>query len=347
MATYDGRESSAVIQSLSSHPGQYDFYQAIRLLASPQDDDTNELELLDQSIEFNTESGNQFHATDIAGIEIEADKTPKLTVSTFGLTGPLGPLPPQYGEWFNSQQRSGRQAIQAFLNIFEHRFIAMLYMVKKRLHEGLHSGSRQTSKSYEYLRHVSGLPSSFEQGRSIDLKHKVLLPFAGLLAGGRSSAASVSNVLTVLLSTPVEINTQRGSFTRLDQRYQARLASFSSREAGHTPPKLGDPVALGSRVWDQQSGLQIGIFGIDYDTSEKWLPYTDEFKQLAELLRYTSDGKSTIELVINVKNETIPRSSFANGLRLGFNSWLKTEAALTGGGGFKQTKRTVHPTRQN
>lgn len=347
MATYDGRKSAVVRDGLRDHPAQFNFYQAVRLLSQSDDADLPELDRIDRALDFCTESGDQFHANDISQVAFDTTR-PKMTVATFGLSGPLGPLPQQHSEWVYAEARAGRTELKAFLSLFEHRFISLLYLIKQRFHAGLHKGPRSSSNLYRYLKTVSGLPLGSNRVGDTEARFAPLLPFAGLLAGGRASAASVDQILSTLLRAPVKIRSMQGAFVPLDKAYHARLAmapgsSESGLEMNLKPQRLGDKVALGKRVWDQQNAIEIEIGPVDYATAESWMPGEADYDRLVELLRYTTNGQWVLHTIIDVREPSIPESKFSNGPRLGLNSWLKTAGGVQEDT-LKTTRRTINPT---
>ena len=344
MATYDRRKSTSIREGLTNTPAQFNFYQAVHLLAATNDENLSLLENIDHSLDFTCDAGNQFHANDLSNVTFKDTDKIEVSVATFGLSGPLGPLPQQHSEWVASDARAGNSELKDFLSIFEHRFISLLYLIKQRFQTGLHRGPRSSSDIYRYLETLSGLPLTSKASQHSE-RYIPLLPFAGLLAGGRASAASVSNILTILLNAPIKISSMRGAFIKLDSAYQAKLTAKPN--GTDVVQRLGDNVALGKRVWDQQNAIEIDIGPVDYQVAQTWIPGATDYSRLVDLLRYTTNGQWVLHAVINVRESTIPASQFSNGMRLGFNSWLKTsdQQGELGGDGtnLKQTRRTINP----
>ena len=334
-----------MIDELIKHPTEFNFYQAMRLLIPTDRIGVSELERIDHSLELTCDAGDQFHANDISEVSYNNQKA-NVNVATFGLSGPLGPLPQQHSEWIYAEARAGASELKDFLNLFEHRFISLLYLIKQRSQMGLHQGDRSLSPVYRYLSELSGLPLKSDFKNSPSEQYKLLLPFAGLLIGGKTSAASVSNILSTLLNTSVKINSMQGAFITVDKAHQARLSSGLSSSS--LPQRLGDSVALGSRVWDQQNAIEIEIGPVDYQIANGWIPGEEEYDQLVDLLRYTTNAQWVLHTVIDVQESSIPKSFFSNEMRLGFNSWIKTnhsnEHIDTKNSVTKKTRRKINPT---
>ncbi|MEM7358188.1 MAG: type VI secretion system baseplate subunit TssG [Pseudomonadota bacterium] len=334
MATHDRRESNPVRDSLFSNPSRFNFYQAVRLLAPASDPDLTPIEEIDQALRFDTESGAQFPATDIFSLQQEEQQA-QMTLATFGLTGPLGPMPQQHSNRVEAEARDGNTALKRFLGLFEHRFISLLYLVKQKFRVGLHDGQRNQSDQYRYLLNISGLPRI--PGTRADCPHAPLLPFAGLLAGGKITAPGLVNILSTLLNTSVRIKSLQGAFVRLDPSVQAR---FPTAKANSKPQRLGDKVSLGGRVWNQAHGISLEIGPVNWQTANDWMPGNEKYQKLEELLLYTTNGQWQLNTAIKVEEDTIPNSQMSGGIRLGWNSWLKTR---DGDQDVSLTHRTIKP----
>ncbi|GHA20998.1 hypothetical protein GCM10008090_33670 [Arenicella chitinivorans] len=346
MATIDGRESSSVRRGLQGHPSYYNFYQAVSLLAAQPNVDDGGLEQLDRHIRFKTEIGGQFPPNDIANIRVTGPMS-EITVATFGLTGPLGPLPQQHSEWIDQESRHGRTALKDFMNLFEHRFIGLLYLIKKQTHQGLHKGMRSTSPIFRYLMNLCGWR---DQDRAACLSQdtiaRTLLPFAGLIAGGKTSAAAVANILSVTLGTSVRFGTTLGGFMPLDRRYRAVLATHKKGNQPATTPRLGDAIAIGRRSWNTHQVVNLSIGPLDYQQAETWLPGTDTYSLFETLIRFSTNGQWAVRAELQVNENSIPATRFKNNLRLGFNSWLKSKPnqSQSDQQPLRVTARIIHPT---
>lgn len=340
MATYDRRESAPLTESVASRPSSYNFYQAVRLLAPANERDLTTIESLDRAITFATEAGDQFPGSDIYAVTDEEQRA-LLTLTTFGLTGPLGPLPQQHSERIEAQARDGNDALKKFIGLFEHRLISLLYLVKQKNCMGLHNGTRSHSNQYQYLFNISGLPRI--ECINSDHQHTHLLPFTGLLAGGKVSTPALTNILSTLLNADVKVSTLKGAFVRLAPDVQARLTSkkraIGQRKAGQ---RLGEKNALGGRVWNQTHGIDLEIGPVDWRTANEWVPGSAEYRTLVDLLLYTTNGQWQLRAALLVREETIPISQLNHETRLGFNSWLKTTSD-DGGERIRVTRRTIEP----
>lgn len=338
MATHDRREDTPVKDSLVGHPAQYNFYQAVRLLAPAPNRDQKVVDELDRAIKFETESGDQFSGSDIYDIKAGADQV-SMTLATFGLTGPLGPMPQQHSARIESEARQGNTALKRFLGLFEHRFISLLYLVKKKFRIGLHSGIRSDSDQYRYLVNLSGLPQV--PGKRETLRHAPLLPFAGLLAGGKISPAALVNILSALLDTEVRVSLLKGAFVNLEPSLQARLASASGMSTqSNRQYRLGEKISVGGRIWNQSHGIELELGPVHWDTANDWMPGTEAYAKLVDLLLYTTNGQWQLETKIKVREDSIPVSRLNRSKRLGYNTWLKT---VEGEDAVRYTRRAIKP----
>ncbi|MDH0344403.1 type VI secretion system baseplate subunit TssG, partial [Chromobacterium haemolyticum] len=60
------------------------------------------------------------------------DGQPALDVESFGLGGPDGPLPYAYQEWLQQRRQDKDHAPAEFLQLFQHRLLALLYRAQRK-----------------------------------------------------------------------------------------------------------------------------------------------------------------------------------------------------------------------
>ncbi|MBL4673114.1 MAG: type VI secretion system baseplate subunit TssG, partial [Arenicella sp.] len=178
-------------------------------------------------------------------------------------------------------------------------------------------------------------------GAKVDSQYTPLLPFAGLLAGGKTTAPALVNILSTLLDAKVRLSSGVGAFIPLDASVQARLVSSPGQApmAG-LPQRLGDKVSLGGRIWNQSYAIELEIGPVNWETANSWVPGNEAYAKFVDLLLYTTNGQWQLDTVIKVDNSTIPISRLNQTTRLGFNSWLKTQE---GGEAISLTRRTIKP----
>ena len=68
-----------------------------------------------------------FPASQIQAIEWPEGEPPRVVVNFMGLTGPVGALPQVYTELVIERIRARDRSLEAFFDIFNHRFLSLFY----------------------------------------------------------------------------------------------------------------------------------------------------------------------------------------------------------------------------
>jgi len=137
MAAESGMEAAGVAPSpppppteLGEDPTAFEFFQAVRLLERARggqrrvggfgDPD-------DEVARFSAHPSTAFPASEIQALELPPGAPARLSVNFLGLIGPLGVLPYHYTLLVVERLRARDRALQAFLDIFNHRITSLFY----------------------------------------------------------------------------------------------------------------------------------------------------------------------------------------------------------------------------
>jgi type VI secretion system protein ImpH len=210
----------------------------------------------------------------------------KLTLHTqvFGLGGPDGPLPYAYQEWLQQRARLKDLGTVAFLDLFQHRLLSLLYRVQLRHRIALPFRAPEQSPVYQQLRALCGLLPTPAQG-STQLPEHALIARAGLLANGRRSLAGFQNLIAHHFKVPVQLRGYQGGWRRIAQSDQSVLGR-QGRNLG-----LGRNALCGSRVWDEHAGIHISIGLLPNKVAETFMPGQPPHEQLAALVAFYFGGE--------------------------------------------------------
>jgi len=173
-----------LIERLLEKPQQFNFYQAVRILAQSDGYGNNYDDALEDilPIRFFGNSGLQFFASDIAKIDKQAnEKLPKyrMYVNFLSLYGSVSPLPDHYSEdiLFEGEDTTLRH----FLDLFNHRLISLHYQawLKYRWFFKYQAGAKD--KFSQHMLAIAGI-RQVKGHNSTALEWERLLPFVGLLS---------------------------------------------------------------------------------------------------------------------------------------------------------------------
>ncbi len=134
MATPLGRETDVLgfFASLANAPYRHDFYQTMRRLECLFADKPRwgqALRPVDEPVRLGQDPDLSFAPASLARFDTSpGGGPPRLQVRVFGLLGPNGPMPLHITEYARDRLRhAGDPTLSRFLDLFNHRFIALLY----------------------------------------------------------------------------------------------------------------------------------------------------------------------------------------------------------------------------
>jgi type VI secretion system protein ImpH len=236
-----------------------------------------------------------------------------MTVAFLSTGGVDGPLPTSFTEAILERLKHHDDAAAAFLDIFHHRLIALLYRIRQLHTPALASVAPERTAIARYLFSAMGLGLE-SIARQVSAPAE-LLRYAGLLATRPRSAKGLTVLLCDYFDVPVTVEQFVGEWCALQP--DQRTAIGSSGRNNH----LGQTTTVGSRVWIQDAGIRLRIGPLDYDAFAGFLPGGQAHRTLAELVRIYAGASLHVGLCLVVKPEEVQPTRLGAS-RLGWSSWL-------------------------
>jgi len=323
----NGGTDPAVEDLLFQRPYEFDFFQAVRLIGLCH---PNRLLLsgLGKShaelVRFRTLLSMNFPPSSVHHIE---DGDPiEVTVAFMGLTGPQGVLPSHYTEFLIWRAFERDKAAAAFLDLFNHRFIAFFYQAwaKHNLAAAYEREQNSTSPRRgisQYLFDLIGMGTKGLLNR-LQVPDEALLLYAGLIAQRPHNASALRGMLEDYFQVHTEVKQLVGKWISLEQSD----LSYLSPEGLNN--KLGFGAIAGDQVWNQQAGFVVQLGPLTYRRFLDFLPGTAAFGKLVNLARYFVDQALDFEVQLILKANEVPFcevSDNADSPRLGLSTWLRTD----------------------
>ena len=326
MAAPRRRAEPTVEERLFEEPHGFDFYRAVSILQTLRPDAAPTGTGSDprrEPVRFRASNSLGFPASAIAGVERgDAQSDPPEMLTTFlGVGGSTGPLPRAFTELIVERSARKDTALRNFLDIFHHRLLSLMYRVREKFRIGLAPVPPGKTRVAQYLYALMGLGTSGLRGR-MRVPDRALLQYAGLLTQRPRSAVGLERLLARYFGVPVEVQQFVGQWHDLARDQVTTLGA-----RGHNN-MLGDSAVLGTRVWDQQSKIELRVGPVDARTFQRFLPSGDALVPLSELTRFYLGPDIDFSVRLLVKRDEVGETRLGGeGARLAWSAWLRTERA--------------------
>jgi len=302
--------SACIRGDLEEHVGEFEFFQAVRLLHLIFPENTN--------VRFYANPALDFPPSQIDALDICDHGTAHMTVNFLGLVGPIGALPYFYSELVNDRVRAKDPTLRAFLDIFHHRLIFLFYQAweKHRFpalwEQGVADG---VSTALRALLGIGG-PGLCERQHVAD---RVLMFYAGLLAIHSRPAAALEQLLEDYFEIPVAVEQFAGAWYMLPEAQQCRLGSETCFE------ELGVGSTVGDAILSRQSRVRIHLGPMRLARYREFLPSGRAWREAEALIEFFANREFDFELQLTLERGDVPEFELGGELPLGWCSWLKTE----------------------
>jgi type VI secretion system protein ImpH len=334
MASSSGRTDSPLIRALLDRGYEFQFFQAVRLLALlypdrqpvPAPVPRNEI------VRFEAKAALGFPPSEIHRIVPDSQDILRMTVAFMGLYGPSGVLPHHYTQriiWLGKHDT----ALAEFFDLFNHRLISWHYRAweKHRVLVGYErrARTRQTTdpaaldadRFTHYLFDLIGMGTEGLRGR-LNIDDSIPLFYAGLIGQRPHSASALGGILRDYFGVPVTIRQFSGRWLYLEDHSLTR-----PREKAHN--KLGYDAVAGDAVWSLQAGFRIDVGPLDFTRFRAFLPDGSAYRKLVVLARFFAGETLQFDVRLTLAAGDVPWPRLTDeGIdapRLGWMGWLKTE----------------------
>lgn len=354
MAADDGQPARSLTQRLFDEPHVFEFTQAVRLLELLQphaqplgtgfDPSQEALALsgnlspafpasalgplrrgLPRSLAFAPQAGEEPSTpSDHAG-------PPQLQVNAFALGGPNGPLPGAWQEWLQDRLRRKDRSAAAFLDIFQHRLLALLYRAQRKYRSAEPLPATERRSADVVLRALTGNASlsSLAYGNHTTqetqeapappgpLDMRAVLARAGLFANRRRSLAGFDVMVLHHFRVHVRSTPFAGGWRTLP------AASRTAIGSGGRNRRLGQDAVAGTRIWDEHQGIRVRLGPLRREQYEALLPGAPAHEALHSLAAEWFGAELKVHLELQLAAGELPRARLSRHAppRLGWTAW--------------------------
>lgn len=326
MGANDRNKAVDLIERLFDDPHGFDFFQAARLLelSGKARAEIGEGAMPHREpVRFAGRYALSFPPSDISGLRRDPDGgRPTMEVSFLGLGGLQGPLPPPFAELISQQLRSRDRAMASFLDIFGHRLVSLMYRAHKVHHPTLQSARPEDSVQGRMMMSAIGLGLPSTRNR-LEIPDGLLLRYVGLLSQRNRSAEGLRRLMSGLFGVPVAVRQLVGRWLTIQGSERCAIGHGGANQ------RLGQGAVVGTRVWDQQGGIELKIGPLPFQSYERFLPGGDRFRLLGSVGRLYLGTTLEVGLRLGLAAGEVPAARLGDrtSARLGWTSWLRPAQA--------------------
>ena len=310
--------------ALEANAGEFDFFQAVRLLQLCQphrDSLAGSGGPNREPVRFCANNEFEFPPAQIEDLDLKATPT-RMKVNFMGLTGTNGALPFCYTELVADRGRQGDTALRDFLDLFNHRAVALFYSAWERYRFDVAFERDAADRLSQYLFALLGMSTAGLRDRQAVPDHALLF-YTGLLGLQARSAQALESILADYFEIPVRVTDFVGGWQML------RPADRSAVDDTSTTSQLGVSAVVGDAVWDEQSRVRLTLGPLSRGRYQEFLPEGRSWKPLRSLVSFFCGPEVEVEVQLCLKREDVPGCELPGpdgaSIQLGWTSWIKSK----------------------
>ena len=302
---------------LRNEPGRFSLFAALRLLEQmfaerPRLGESRKVS--DDGVRLGHVPHLIFARSDVATFHESDTGVPRLEQHSFGLFGPNGPLPAHMTEVAHERRRhAGDAVIVDFLNVFQHRLIALFYRAWANSDPATNFDRPESDRFRMYVGALLGIAPMEARDRDT-VSDYAKLSRAGLFAHQTRSAAALQAILADYFGLSAEVRQFSGEWLKVPSELRCRL--------GRDPATLGDGAFLGKGLWRSHHKFEIVLGPLSLARFETLLPGEPGLRELLDLVRLFTNDEWTWQMRLMLPEKEIPRTRLGRSGKLGWVSWL-------------------------
>ncbi|MCB9845598.1 MAG: type VI secretion system baseplate subunit TssG [Phycisphaeraceae bacterium] len=243
----------------------------------------------------------------------------RLTVHSFGLLGPNGPLPLHLTEYARERQLNfGDPTLARFLDVFHHRALSLFYRAWAINQPTVNADRPETDKLAFYIACLFGMgaPSLTDRDSIHDLAK---VHYAGRLAPISKCAEGLERLIGDFFGVRCHLEQFVGRWMELPADAKCRLGE--SPETG----ALGRTAIVGDRMWDVQQSFRLVMGPMRMADYRRLLPCEPAFGRLRDWVRLYCGFEFVWDVQLVLDRRDVPRAQLGGDAALGWTTWLTSE----------------------
>lgn len=261
-----------------------------------------------------------FAPATLAGVS-QRESTPLYDVSilSFGLFGPNGPLPVHLTEFARERiDHHQDDTLTAFTDLFHHRLALLFYRAWADAQPTVSLDRADNRRFEQYVASLIGMgqKGQLEKG---SLSPHARFALAGHLTRNGRDPEGLEKILRHYFGVPVQVVENVPQWMPLSPREQARL------QAGRHAPRLGASAFLGAAVRDVTHCFRIDVGPLDLATYRQFLPGDTVATRVRDWVRQYLGIEYKWSLRVVLKREDVTGAALGGSERLGYSAWLGSQ----------------------
>lgn len=311
-------------RELARDPYSYDLFHVLRWVdaragaRAPLGRDTV---ARNEPVRLRQEPSMAFAPSTLSSVDLARDgRPPEVSIYSFGLFGPNGPLPLHLTEYVRERiHHYGDRTLSGFADVFHHRLILLFY----RAWADAQSTVSLDRKEARFTRYIAsllhmGLPSLARRDTVMD--HAKFF-MAGHLLRQTRNPEGLKQILQTFFSVPVRIAEFVPQWIRLEPSQQLGLGGSLG---------LGQDTILGSAVRDAQHKFRIELGPLERADYASFLPGGRRARQLMHWVRDYIGVEFAWDVRPVLKRKDVAGIKLGAQQPLGLSSWLGSRRAEQG-----------------
>ncbi|MDI4516714.1 type VI secretion system baseplate subunit TssG, partial [Escherichia coli] len=245
----------------------------------------------------------------------------EISILSFGLFGPNGPLPVHMTEYARERIHHHQDdSLSAFADLFHHRLTLLFYRAWADAQPTVSLDRADNRRFERYLASLIGMgqPGQLEKG---DLSPHARFTHAGHLSRHGRDPEGLEKILRNYFKVPVNIISNVPQWMPLTSREQAQLG------AGRRLPRLGVSAFLGVAVRDVQHKFRLEIGPLSAAEYARFLPGENAVNELRDWIRQYLGIEYAWDVRVLIRGDEIPGTVLSGDGKLGYSTWLGHQPA--------------------
>ncbi|MET1077924.1 MAG: type VI secretion system baseplate subunit TssG [Pseudomonas sp.] len=306
-------------QALEENPYAHDLFALLRKIEALNDELPRlgyARRPLHEPLRLGQEPSSAFAPSTLARLRRErTDTPPKLSIFSFGLFGPNGPLPLSLTEYAHERViHHGDRSLVEFVDLFHHRLTLLFY---RAWADAQSTVSLDRPRDDAFTRYVASLlnygPASMRQRDSIP--DHARWNHAGHLVRQVRNAEGLKTLLQNFFGVPVQVEEFSGRWLPLPVEQRTRLGAL-------TGAQLGLDAVAGASVWDRQHRFRLQLGPMSRASYDRLLPPGTDHRPLLDWVRTYVGLEFAWDVRLVLLAEQVPQTTLGGDTRLGWSSWM-------------------------